>query len=112
MPELRKILPSGPSEVLLEFHSGESGTLSCLELRFQCPCAACVDEITGKRTLRRETLRPDVRPVKIEPVGRYGIHIEWSDGHRTGMYHFDRLHELLQAQIKEKKASTPEGREA
>jgi DUF971 family protein len=95
MPNLTKILPSGDLEIRLEFDSGESCTLPCLELRFQCPCAACVDEITGKRTLKRETLRPDVRPVRIQPVGRYGIHIEWNDGHRTGMYHFDRLHELI-----------------
>ncbi len=36
--------------------------------------------------------------MKIEPVGRYGIHIEWSDGHRTGMYHFDRLYELAKSE--------------
>ncbi|NDF15213.1 DUF971 domain-containing protein [bacterium] len=98
MPNLRKILPEGDLGIRLEFDSGEAVTVPSLELRFRCPCAACVDEITGKRTLLRESLRPDVRPVKIEPVGRYGIHIEWNDGHRTGMYHFDRLYEFATRQ--------------
>ena len=102
MPNLRKILPSGNLDIHLEFDSGETCILPSLELRFQCPCASCVDEITGKRTLRRETLKPDVRPLKIEPVGRYGIHVEWSDGHRTGMYHFDRLYDLMKEQLREK----------
>lgn len=76
------------------FDTGEEFIVSSLEMRFECPCASCVDEITGRRTLKRETLRPDVRPLKIEPVGRYGIHIDWSDGHRTGMYHFDTLYSI------------------
>jgi DUF971 family protein len=33
----------------------------------------------------------DVHPLKIEGVGRYAIQIEWSDGHRWGIYTFERL---------------------
>ncbi len=98
MPNLTKALPSANFNILLGFDSGEEFTLPYIELRFQCPCASCVDEITGKRTLKKESLKPDVKPMKIEPVGRYGIHIEWSDGHRTGMYHFDRLYELAKSE--------------
>ena len=76
------------------FEDGKSFILPYLELRFECPCATCVDVMTGKRTLRKETLKPDVKPMKIQPVGRYGIHVEWSDGHRTGMYHFDNLYRI------------------
>jgi DUF971 family protein len=35
-----------------------------------------------------------VHPLKIEPVGRYAIQIDWSDGHSTGIYPFRRLREL------------------
>ncbi len=94
MANLTKIFPSENNELSMTFDTGENFKISNLELRFQCPCATCVDEITGQRTLKRETLRPDVRPKNIEPVGRYGIKILWSDGHSTGMYHFDRLYEL------------------
>ncbi len=98
MPNLTKVSPKDSSRILLGFDTGESFTLSYLDLRFQCPCATCVDEMTGKRTLKKETLNPGVKPTKIEPVGRYGIHVEWSDGHRTGMYHFDRLYELAKGE--------------
>jgi DUF971 family protein len=36
----------------------------------------------------------DVAPVRIQPVGRYAIQIDWSDGHETGIYPFRRLREL------------------
>lgn len=95
--QLLKFLPSRqkPHHVELTFEDGQTHVFPYLDLRFQCPCATCVDEMTGKRTLRKETLKPDVKPMKVEPVGRYGIHIEWSDGHRTGMYHFDTLYQLV-----------------
>jgi DUF971 family protein len=94
MPNLTKIAPANPERIILGFDNGEEFTVSYLDLRFECPCASCVDEITGKRTLNRATLKADVKPMKIEPVGRYGVHIDWSDGHRTGMYHFDTLYSL------------------
>lgn len=101
MPNLTKIAPAAgaaagaPAQILMQFDTGESFEIAALDLRFACPCASCVDEMTGKRTLRKEALKADVRPTKIEPVGRYGIHIDWSDGHRTGMYHFDNLYKLV-----------------
>ena len=93
---LTKIAPSTkkPHHIELSFDNGQSFTLSYLDLRFECRCATCVDEVTGKRTLRRESLKPDTKPMKIQPIGKYGIHIFWSDGHGTGMYHFDTLHEI------------------
>ena len=94
MPNLTKIAPAPHSQIQLVFDSGEEFKISGLDLRFDCPCATCVDEMTGKRTLKRESIKPDVKPMKIEPVGRYGIHIAGSDGHSTGMYHFDRLYEF------------------
>ena len=36
----------------------------------------------------------DVRPVRIEPVGRYALQITWTDGHDTGLFTFERLREL------------------
>ncbi len=97
MPNLTKIVPSEAFKIALTFDSGEQFQIPYLELRFECPCAMCVDEITGKRTLKKGSIKPDVKPLKIEPVGRYGIHIAWSDGHSTGMYHFDRLYEMAKS---------------
>lgn len=64
------------------------------DLRLACSCAACVDEVTGVRRLDPATVPGDVRPMRIEPVGRYAIHIAWSDGHQTGIYTFEYLRRL------------------
>ncbi|MBI4586066.1 MAG: P-loop NTPase [Planctomycetes bacterium] len=63
-------------------------------LRLRCSCAQCVDEMTGKKRLQEETVPLDVRALALSPVGRYAYHIEWSDGHRSGIYTFEYLREI------------------
>jgi ATP-binding protein involved in chromosome partitioning len=63
-------------------------------LRSMCPCAQCVNETTGERMISIESIDPQVRLVSVSPVGRYALHFQWSDGHGTGLYSFDTLHEL------------------
>ncbi|MBA3258803.1 MAG: DUF971 domain-containing protein [Gemmatimonadales bacterium] len=60
-------------------------------LRVACPCAACVEEMSGRPLLDPATVPPDVRPVSLSLVGAYGLRILWSDGHGTGIYTFERL---------------------
>ncbi len=67
--------------------------LAAFELRAVCPCARCVDEITGKRTLKLVDVDPDVRAVAVGRVGRYALQIRWSDGHDTGIYTYEDLFE-------------------
>jgi ATP-binding protein involved in chromosome partitioning len=62
-------------------------------LRMACPCAACVEEWSGRRQPALDAVPRDVRPVVIRSVGRYAILPEWSDGHRTGMFSFRSLRE-------------------
>lgn len=80
--------------MLLAWNDGTSYAVAFPELRFLCPCAACVDEHSGIRILRREQVRPDIRPKGVRLVGRYAAAIEWSDGHMTGVYPFDLLREI------------------
>lgn len=61
------------------------------ELRLACPCAGCVDEVTGMVRVIASSVPQDVHPLKIDLVGRYAISIQWSDGHSTGIYAFDYL---------------------
>jgi DUF971 family protein len=81
-------------KLVIRWSDGAQAEIPYFELRFECPCAGCVNEITGERMLRRETLPQDVRPAAIEPVGRYAVRVRWTDGHETGMYSFERLREL------------------
>jgi len=84
------------TEMFLGWSNGEQFAVPFSEMRFHCPCAGCVDEHTGQRTLKRENVRPDIRIVKVELIGRYAVHVMFNDGHGTGIYHFDRLYELCQ----------------
>ncbi|MBI4368546.1 MAG: DUF971 domain-containing protein [Candidatus Omnitrophica bacterium] len=63
-------------------------------LRLLCRCAACVDEWSGAHRLNEDSVPQDVHPVRLQSVGRYGIKIDWSDGHNTGIYTFQYLREI------------------
>lgn len=63
-------------------------------LRLLCPCAGCVDEMTGIRTLLADNVDESVYPTAIHYVGRYAIQPVWSDGHSTGIFTFEYLREL------------------
>jgi len=82
------------TEMLLAWNSGERYAVPYFEIRFQCPCASCVDEHTGQRVLKREQIQKEIRPLGVQLIGKYAIQINWSDSHSTGMYHFDKLLEL------------------
>ena len=64
-------------------------------LRLACPCAMCREEMTGRKILDSETVKEDIEPRVISTVGRYAITIQWTDGHSTGIYHFERLREKV-----------------
>ena len=85
----------GAHDIQIRWSSGEEAVYPARFLRGQCPCATCVDEITGRRIVGESVLPILVYPTKIEPVGRYAIQIFWSDGHSTGIYTWERLYDLL-----------------
>lgn len=89
-----RIEPLNETEILLGFSDSRQFAVSYAELRFLCPCAGCVDEHTGERTIRREQVKAGIRPTGVQVVGRYAVQISWNDRHNTGMYHFDRLLEI------------------
>jgi DUF971 family protein len=64
------------------------------ELRLACPCAMCIDEMTGRPLLQPDSVPQDIRPLSIALVGTYGLRIAWSDGHGTGIYTFDHLRRM------------------
>jgi ATP-binding protein involved in chromosome partitioning len=70
---------------------GHEGFYPARPLRLACPCAACVEEMSGRPILDPATVPADVRPVALALVGAYGLRITWSDGHGTGIYTFQAL---------------------
>jgi len=84
------------SEQQLELVWSEDSTtrLPFQFLRGRCPCANCVNEITGKRMVGPEDVDPDVSPTKLGFSGNYALTIHWSDNHHTGLFTWDYLAEL------------------
>jgi ATP-binding protein involved in chromosome partitioning len=89
-----QIRQHGPTELAITWQDGHASIFDVRRLRLACACASCVDEWTGEARLDPARVPEDVRPVRIEPVGRYAIQIHWSDGHDTGIYPFERLRAL------------------
>jgi ATP-binding protein involved in chromosome partitioning len=78
--------------LLIEWdESGHQGFFPSHGLRLACPCAACVEEMTGRPLLDQQSVPRDIRPLSVALVGAYGLKIAWSDGHGTGIYTFERL---------------------
>jgi DUF971 family protein len=71
--------------------SGHEGFFPARALRLSCPCAGCVEEMSGRPLLDPAQVPADIRPLSLALVGAYGLRINWSDGHGTGIYTFERL---------------------
>ena len=84
--------------MLIEWNNGESTVVSFAELRFQCRCAECVEEWSRRRRITRDKVKADIKPTKVELVGRYAIQVDWNDGHRTGIYPYTLLHDIATGQ--------------
>ncbi len=88
------IRQQGPRELAIRWADDHESVYSVRALRLACACASCIDEWTGAERLDEALVPADVHPIAIQPVGRYAIRIEWSDGHSTGIYTFERLRSL------------------
>lgn len=95
-PTPTRIEPHNDQAMLVEWSSGERYSVPYTEVRYFCPCAGCVDEHTGQRTIQRTSIQSGVRPNDVRLVGRYAVQIGFTDQHDTGIYPFDRLFEICQ----------------
>lgn len=83
-----------PHVTVITWEDGKVTRFPNRYLRSMCPCAQCVNEVTGERMITVDSIDPQVRIMGVAPVGRYALHFQWSDGHGTGLYSFDTLQKL------------------
>ena len=81
-------------DLTIEWKDGAVTKFPFFELRNSCPCAACVDELTGRKTLDPKSIPANIHILKCEYVGNYAIRIDWSDGHNSGIYSFRFLRDM------------------
>ncbi len=94
--EPREIMQESDARLRITWADGRVCTFDAPDLRRACPCAGCINEWTGERMLRPETISDSLTISDIEIVGRYALNFSWSDGHSTGIYSFHYLRELCE----------------
>src|SRR5712691_1880285 len=67
------------------WEDGHRDDFDVRDLRLACPCARCVEEMSGRPLLDPKSVLPDVAPRTITS-GNYAITFGWNDGHSTGIY--------------------------
>lgn len=96
MPEPVQIIEESDSEVSIAWSDEVETHYSASQLRRACPCAGCVNEWTGERTLNDANVAEDLTFRHISIVGRYALNFHFSDGHDTGIFSFTYLRNLGQ----------------
>jgi DUF971 family protein len=76
----------------ITFEDGTAYKLPAEYLRVESPSA----EVQGHGAATKITVagKKNVAIEKIEEVGRYAVRLTFSDGHDTGLFSWDYLHEL------------------
>lgn len=94
MIEPTQIIEESDREVAIKWSDDSETSYSAVKLRRSCPCASCVNEWTGEKTLRDDQIVDDLSFSSISIVGRYALNFHFSDGHDTGIFSFDYLRKL------------------
>lgn len=81
----------GEREIVITWDEGHVARWPARRLRLECPCAACREEMTGRRLLDPDTVPEEVAAAGIALVGSYAIRVAWTDGHDSGIYPYEWL---------------------
>jgi DUF971 family protein len=92
--EPRTIKQEDDFNLTIDWADDHSCKYQSAALRRACPCAQCVNEWTGQRVLKPESISESIAIKDVSVVGRYALNFRWSDGHETGIYSFRYLREL------------------
>lgn len=94
-------MPLRPTDIVLHrqsrileiaFDDGQRFSLPCEFLRVLSPSAEVRGHGPGQEVLQAG--KKDVNIRAVEPVGSYAVKLVFTDGHDTGLYSWEYLHEL------------------
>src|SRR3954468_24178321 len=94
MIEPTQIIEESDSEISIVWSDDKEIRYEAATLRRLCPCAGCVNEWTGERMVKPESVQEGVTFSNIAVVGRYALNFNFSDGHDTGIFSFKYLREI------------------
>jgi len=109
-PAKVRVDKSGGTGMVIEWKDGHTSSWNFAWLRAACPCATCHEErdnagrAPGIAKAKPGSLLPmyeaPPRPVDVTPVGKYAIRFKWNDGHEAGLYSWDYLRNICDAEAK------------
>jgi DUF971 family protein len=95
-----KIERTNADQLQITWSDGQVRVYTPWQLRDGCPCATCRETraappppVTELPILSPAEAQP-LRVAGMKPVGNYAYSINFSDGHNTGIYSLQLLHEL------------------
>lgn len=89
----------GPDHLRIRWQDGRDSDYRARQLRLACPCAACIEEWTGRALLDPQQVPLFLTILAVEPVGRYALNFTFSDGHHTGIFSWEMLRKLADAAV-------------
>ena len=89
-------LSKAKDSLFVKFDNGYETTLTAELLRVESPSAEVQGHGSGQKTTPAGKVNVTIGA--IEPVGNYAIRIRFSDGHDTGLFSWDILHDYGQRQ--------------
>lgn len=80
------------TNLIIDWDDRSTSSISLAALRKSCPCALCLSE-RDKQSIYYIPLffGAQIKIVKINLIGNYGIEVIWADGHKTGIYEYSFL---------------------
>lgn len=81
----------------LTWSDGVTHTLTWQQIRGNCPCAVCRAKKNEPAPMFIILKPQEVEPVRgtgMQALGNYAYHIDFSDGHDSGIYSLEVLREL------------------
>lgn len=85
-------LDRAKSTLTVAYDTGERFALPAEYLRVESPSAEVQGHGPGQRQI--VTGKEQIKIESLEPVGNYAVRIRFDDGHDTGLFTWDYLHEL------------------
>jgi len=90
------------NRLAIVWNNGLQGTIKLANLRFNCPCAICVEDKEKKGAGYIPFYNDkELGIADIKQVGSYAVAVTWKDGHNTGIYNYDYLEVLAGNESKE-----------
>jgi DUF971 family protein len=94
-----KSLKGDREALLIQWSDGVTQRIPWTTLREQCPCATCRQKRADPspaplfNIIKPEEAEP-VRATAMSPIGNYAYQIDFSDGHKTGIFSLELLRDI------------------